>query len=70
MKRISIAIALMMVALLMGCNLELVDTSIFEEIEEENQAGLESGFAGGNGTEENPFLISTEEQLLSITDQS
>ena len=70
MKRISIAIALMMVALLMGCNLELVDTSIFDVVEEENQAGLESGFAGGNGTEENPYLISTEEQLLSITDQS
>ena len=70
MKRISIAIALMMVALLMGCNLELVDTSIFEEIEEENQAGLESGFAGGNGTEASPFLIESEAQFNLIADYS
>ena len=70
MKRISIAIALMMVALLMGCNLELVDTSIFEEIEEENQAGLESGFAGGNGTEASPYQISNAEQFLRIGDEA
>lgn len=68
MKRISIAIALMMVALLMGCNLELVDSSIFEEVEEENQAGLESGFAGGNGTEASPFLIANREQFLNISE--
>ena len=68
MKRISIAIALMMVALLMGCNLELVDTSIFDVVEEENQAGLESGFAGGNGTEASPFLVDNTEQFMNMVE--
>lgn len=65
MKRITIMLLAMM-AVLTGCDLVMSDGTLFGTIEEENAAGIANGFAGGNGTAENPYLISSAEQFRII----
>ncbi len=66
MKRVSIAIALVMAILLAGCNLEMIDQPIFDQVDEEYPQGEDIGFEGGMGTEANPYVVNDAESLLKI----
>ena len=65
-KTSNIFLVLLMLLIMTSCNLSLSDGTLFGTLENENQEGVDAGFAGGTGTEENPYLISSLEQFMLL----